>query len=104
MVIRLRRHLKQKSTIKLRICWPSLGKIEFNIRKQIQMQLFRRVKAQFGDLIAAVNRQKYQMGCYWKLDVMLELVWKNISARGVKVIWAETAEDALHEIEKYVKN
>ena len=61
-------------------------------------------KAQFDDLMAARERAK---NIKWlaieKLGVMLEQFEKNISSRGAKVIWAETAQEALTEIGKICK-
>jgi L-lactate dehydrogenase complex protein LldF len=54
-----------------------------------------------------MTAREYAKNIKWqaieKLDVMLEQFENNISAHGAKVIWAETAEDALQEIEKICK-
>ena len=61
-------------------------------------------KAQFDDLMAAREQAKnIKWNAIEHLDVMLEQFEKNISARGAKVIWAETAEEALNEIGKICK-
>lgn len=61
-------------------------------------------KAQFDDLMAARELAKNtKWNAIEHLDVMLEQFEKNISARGAKVIWAETAEEALNEIGKICK-
>ena len=77
-------------------------KINFNINKY--NAVVPQGKAQFSDLIDVREQAK---NIKWRaienLDVMLETFEKNISARGAKVIWAETAEEALSEIGKYVK-
>jgi L-lactate dehydrogenase complex protein LldF len=77
-------------------------KINFNISKY--NAAVPHGKAQFNNLIAARERAKnIKWNAIEHLDVMLELFEKNISSRGAKVIWAETAADALHEIEKICK-
>ncbi len=77
-------------------------KINFNISKYNAVVPVG--KAQFDDLMLA---RKHAKNVKWnaieKLDVMLETFEKNISARGAKVIWAETTEDALREIGKICK-
>ena len=61
-------------------------------------------KAQFDDLMTAREQAKnIKWQAIEKLDVMLERFEKNISSRGAKVIWAETAEEALIEIGKICK-
>src|SRR5689334_20017870 len=61
-------------------------------------------KAQFNDLMAARRLAKnIKWNAIEHLNVMLEQFEKHISARGAKVIWAETAEEALHEIGKICK-
>ncbi|HVX26380.1 MAG TPA: LutB/LldF family L-lactate oxidation iron-sulfur protein [Parafilimonas sp.] len=61
-------------------------------------------KAQFDDLMAARELAKNtKWNAIEHLDVMLEQFEKNISARGAKVIWAQTAEEALNEIGKICK-
>ena len=61
-------------------------------------------KAQFDDLMAAREHAKNtKWHAIEHLDTMLEQFEKNISARGAKVIWAETAEEALNEIGKICK-
>ncbi len=61
-------------------------------------------KAQFDDLMAARELAKNtKWNAIEHLDVMLEQFENNISARGAKVIWAETAEEALNEIGKICK-
>ena len=61
-------------------------------------------KSQFDDLMAARELAKNtKWNAIEHLDVMLETFEKNISARGAKVIWAETAEEALNEIGKICK-
>ncbi len=72
-------------------------KINFNIAKYNAVVPF--AKTQFSNLMAAREKAKnIKWQAIEKLDVMLEQFEKNISARGAKVIWAETAEDALNEI------
>jgi L-lactate dehydrogenase complex protein LldF len=61
-------------------------------------------KQQFTDLTLAREQAK---NIKWRaietLDKQLEQFEKNITARGAKVLWAETAEDALKEILKICK-
>jgi L-lactate dehydrogenase complex protein LldF len=61
-------------------------------------------KQQFSEAHLARERAK---NIKWRaieaLDQYLEAFEANISARGAKVIWAETAEDALNEIGKICK-
>lgn len=61
-------------------------------------------KAQFDNLMVAREHAKNtKWNAVEHLDTMLETFEKNISARGARVIWAETAEDALREIGKICK-
>ncbi len=77
-------------------------KINFNIAKY--NAVVPAGKAQFDDLMAAREKAKnIKWQAIEKLDVMLEQFEKNISAGGAKVLWAETAEEALLEIEKICK-
>ena len=77
-------------------------KINFNIGKY--NAVVPEGKAQFDDLMLARKRAKnIKWNAIEKLDVMLETFEKNISARGTKVIWAETAEEALKEIGEICK-
>ncbi len=77
-------------------------KINFNISKY--NTTVPQGKAQFEDLMDAREQAK---NIKWRaienLDSMLETFEKNISARGTKVIWAETAEEALQNIGKICK-
>jgi len=77
-------------------------KINFNISKY--NAVVPAAKLQFADLL---HTRKQAKNIKWKaiekLDIMLELFEKNISGRGAKVIWAETAEDALSEIGRICK-
>jgi len=92
---------KAKSTIKASNL-DHRRKINFNIGKYNAVVPVG--KAQFDDLPSARKSAKnIKWNAIEKLDVMLEAFEKNISARGTKVIWSETAEDALHEIEKICK-
>jgi len=92
---------KAKSTIKAANL-DHRRKINFNIGKY--NAVVPQGKAQFDRLMTA---REYAKNIKWqaieKLDVMLEQFENNISAHGAKVIWAETAEDALQEIEKICK-
>ncbi len=92
---------KAKSTIKAGNL-DHRRKINFNISKYNAVVV--QGKAQFDNLMAAREQAK---NIKWKaiehLDVMLEQFEKNITARGAKVIWAETAEEALDEIGKICK-
>jgi L-lactate dehydrogenase complex protein LldF len=92
---------KAKSTIKAANL-DHRRKINFNISKY--NAVVPAGKEQFADLL---NVREQAKNIKWKaiekLDVMLEQFEKNISARGAKVIWAETAEDALNEIGKICK-
>ncbi len=77
-------------------------KINFNISRY--NAVVPAGKAQFHDLMIARKKAKNtKWNAIEKLDVMLETFEKNISARGTKVIWAETAEEALTEIGKICK-
>lgn len=92
---------KAKSTIKSADI-EHRRKINFNIAKY--NAVVPEGKAQFENLIKVRERAK---NTKWyaieKLDIMLQQFENNISARGAKVIWAETAEDALNEIGKICK-
>lgn len=72
-------------------------KVAFNIQKYNDAVV--KGKQQFSNLDLARRRAK---NIKWKviehLDTYLELFEKNFTARGGKVIWAETAEEALQEI------
>lgn len=72
-------------------------KLAFNIQKYNDSVV--KGKQQFADLDVARKRAK---NVKWKtienLDKYLEQFEKNFTARGGKVIWAETAEDALNEV------
>ncbi len=77
-------------------------KINFNIGKY--NAVVPAGKTQFENLMAAREQAKnIKWRALEKLDIMLEQFEKNISARGAKVIWAETAEEALNEIHKICK-
>jgi L-lactate dehydrogenase complex protein LldF len=77
-------------------------KINFNIEKY--NAVVPAGKAQFNDLASTRERAKnIKWNAIEHLDVMLEQFEKNISTRGAKVIWAETAEEALIEIGKICK-
>jgi L-lactate dehydrogenase complex protein LldF len=77
-------------------------KINFNISKY--NAVVPAGKSQFDDLMLARKKAKNaKWSAIEKLDVMLETFEKNISARGAKVIWAETAEEALKEIGEICK-
>lgn len=73
-------------------------KINFNIGKYNAVVPVG--KQQFADVSTARERAK---NAKWRaienLDTYLEEFENKISARGAKVIWAETSEDALKEIE-----
>lgn len=77
-------------------------KINFNIAKYNAAVPVG--KQQFADNILARERAK---NAKWRaienLDTNLEQFEKTISARGAKVIWASTAEEALNEIGKICK-
>ena len=72
-------------------------KIAFNIDKYNQS--VAKGKQQFSQLELARRKAK---NVKWKtiehLDHYLELFEKNFTARGGKVIWAETAEEALQAV------
>jgi L-lactate dehydrogenase complex protein LldF len=72
-------------------------KLAFNIQKYNDTVV--KGKQQFADLDIARKKAK---NVKWKtienLDKYLEQFEKNFTARGGKVIWAETAEDALNEV------
>lgn len=72
-------------------------KLAFNIRKYADTVV--KGKQQFNDLDLARRKAK---NVKWKvmenLDKYLEQFEKNFTARGGKVIWAETAEDALEAV------
>jgi L-lactate dehydrogenase complex protein LldF len=92
---------KAKSTIKAANL-DHRRKINFNIARY--NAVVPQGKAQFDDLMDAREHAKNtKWRAIEKLDVMLEQFENNISARGAKVIWAETAEDALQEIAKICK-
>lgn len=77
-------------------------KINFNIARY--NAVVPAGKTQFDDLMAVREQAKnIKWRAIEKLDTMLEQFEKNISARGTKVIWAETAEEALNEIGKICK-
>lgn len=77
-------------------------KINFNINKY--NAVVPQGKVQFNNLMSAREQAKnIKWDAIEHLDVMLEKFEKNISARGAKVIWAETAEEALAEIGKICK-
>ena len=77
-------------------------KINFNIAKYNAVVPVG--KQQFADNILVRERAK---NAKWRaienLDTNLEQFEKTISARGAKVIWASTAEEALNEIGKICK-
>ena len=92
---------KAKSTIKAGNL-DHRRKINFNISKY--NAVVPQGKVQFDNLVAAREHAKnVKWQAIEKLDAMLDQFEKNISARGAKVIWAETAEDALQEIKKICK-
>jgi L-lactate dehydrogenase complex protein LldF len=92
---------KAKSTVKA-ADMEHRRKINFNIDKY--NAVVPAGKAQFDDLMAAREVAKNtKWNAIEHLDIMLEQFEKNISARGAKVIWAETAEEALNEIGKICK-
>src|ERR1700761_7294379 len=72
-------------------------KVAFNINKYNDAVV--KGKKQFSDLDRARRKAK---NIKWKtienLDKYLEQFEKNFTAQGGKLIWAETAEDALQEI------
>ncbi|MEJ7911623.1 MAG: lactate utilization protein B, partial [Chitinophagaceae bacterium] len=77
-------------------------KINFNIARY--NAVVPQGKQQFTDVSAAREKAK---NIKWKaietLDKQLEHFESKISARGAKVLWAETAEDALAEVLKICK-
>lgn len=74
-------------------------KINFNIGKYSSAVI--KGKLQFEDLNGAKEKAKnLKWRVIEKLDYYLETFEKNISGRGAKVIWAETAQQALEEIGK----
>ena len=77
-------------------------KINFNIGKYNAVVPIG--KQQFSDVATARERAK---NAKWRaienLDTYLEEFENKISARGAKVIWAETSEEALQEIENICK-
>ncbi len=92
---------KAKSTVKA-ADMEHRRKINFNIDRY--NAVVPAGKAQFDDLMAARELAKNtKWNAIEHLDVMLEQFEKNISARGAKVIWAESAEEALNEIGKICK-
>jgi L-lactate dehydrogenase complex protein LldF len=92
---------KAKSTIKSADI-EHRRKINFNIKKY--NDVVPGGKSQFEDLHAVREQAKnIKWNAIEHLDVMLEQFEKNISAHGAKVIWAETAEEALIEIGKICK-
>ena len=92
---------KAKSTIKAANL-DHRRKINFNISRY--NAVVPQGKAQFDRLMAAREHAKnVKWQAIEKLDAMLDQFENNISARGAKVIWAETAEDALQEIKKICK-
>lgn len=92
---------KAKSTVKA-ADMEHRRKINFNIDRY--NAVVPAGKAQFDDLMAARELAKNtKWNAIEHLDVMLQQFEKNISARGAKVIWAESAEEALNEIGKICK-
>src|SRR5579864_762260 len=92
---------KAKSTVKAANL-DHRRKINFNIKKY--NDVVPAGKAQFDNLMAVREHAKNtKWNAIEHLDVMLERFEKNITARGAKVIWAETAEEALNEIGKICK-
>lgn len=89
---------KAKSTIKAADL-EHRRKINFNIAKYNSAVPIG--KSQFKNMMDTRERAKnIKWDAVEHLDVMLEQFEKNISSRGAKVIWAETAQDALNEIGK----
>lgn len=78
-------------------------KLAFNIQKYADTVV--KGKQQFDDLDTARKKAK---NIKWKaienLDKHLELFEQNFTARGGKVIWAETAEDALEAVLDICRN
>jgi L-lactate dehydrogenase complex protein LldF len=92
---------KAKSTIKSADI-EHRRKINFNIARY--NAVVPHGKSQFDDLMLVREQAKnIKWNAIEHLDVMLEQFEKNITARGAKVIWAETAEEALNEIGKICK-
>lgn len=74
-------------------------KINFNIAKYESS--VTRGKLQFEDLESAKEKAKnLKWRVIERMDYYLEIFESAITQRGAKVIWAETAEQALEEIEK----
>lgn len=92
---------KAKSTIKSGD-YEHRRKINFNISKY--NAVVPAGKFQFSELSSARERAK---NAKWRaietLDQQLEQFEMQITKRGAKVIWAETAENALEEIDKICK-
>ncbi len=77
-------------------------KINFNISKY--NAVVPQGKQQFADVnIVREHAKNAKWRAIENLDKYLENFEKQISARGAKVLWAETAEDALNEIKKICK-
>ncbi len=77
-------------------------KINFNISKY--NAVVPQGKQQFTDVnIVREHAKNAKWRAIENLDKYLENFEKQISARGAKVLWAETAEDALNEIKKICK-
>ncbi|MBV9960601.1 MAG: lactate utilization protein, partial [Parafilimonas sp.] len=92
---------KAKSTVKASNL-DHRRKINFNIARY--NAVVPAGKAQFDNLLHAREQAKnIKWNAIEHLDVMLEVFEKNITARGARVIWAETAEQALNEIGKICK-
>jgi len=78
------------------------GKINFNIGKY--NAVVPQGKQQFTNVMAAREMAKnIKHKAIENLDTYLELFEKNITARGAKVIWAETGKQALDAIGKICK-
>ena len=92
---------KAKSTIKSADI-EHRRKINFNIARY--NAVVPQGKAQFNDLMSVREQAKnIKWNAIEHLDVMLEQFEKNITARGAKVIWAETPDEALQEIHAICK-
>lgn len=92
---------KAKSTIKASDM-EHRRKINFNIKKY--NDAVPKGKAQFVNIMAVREHAKNtKWNAIEHLDVMLERFEKNITARGAKVIWAETTQEALDAIGKICK-
>ncbi len=77
-------------------------KINFNISKYNAVVPIG--KQQFSDnMLAREMAKNRKWDAIEHLDMHLEHFEKRITARGAKVIWAETAEEALEEIGKICK-